>query len=365
MRVMISGGGTGGHIYPALALIKRLQERQLLDAVMYVGIPKGLESRIVPAAGIPFETIELQGFRRRLTWDNVHTVTLFIQAVRRAKQMVRDFKPDIVIGTGGYVSSAIVYAAARAHVPTMIHEQNSIAGVTNKFLAHYVDKILIAFPDAAGQFKHQQQKIALVGNPRAQEVAGLQPNDRLSEFALSPDRSTVLVFGGSRGAAPINNAVIEAVPDFAGQSYQVLFVTGNAHYEAVTAKLAAIKVPGNVKVVPYIDNMPAILPDITLLVGRAGATSIAEITALGIPSILVPSPYVTHNHQTKNAQSMASTGAAVLLPESDLTGKSLLNAITVIMGDDDRQKKMHTATLALGHPQASDDIIAIMQDLIH
>ncbi|WP_040534153.1 undecaprenyldiphospho-muramoylpentapeptide beta-N-acetylglucosaminyltransferase [Schleiferilactobacillus shenzhenensis] len=364
MRVIVSGGGTGGHIYPALALIKRLQERQLLDAVLYVGTPKGLESRIVPAANIPFETITLQGFKRKLTWDNVHTVQLFLQAVRRAKAIVKEFQPDVVIGTGGYVSSAIVYAAAKAHVPTLIHEQNSVAGITNKFLGHYVDRILIAFPEVADQFKHEQNKIMLVGNPRAQEVAGLAPNERLNEFGLVPGRATVLIFGGSRGAAPINQAVSEAIPEFAGQSYQVLFVTGNAHFQAVTEKLAGVKIPGNVKVVPYVDNMPAILPDVTLLVGRAGATSIAEITALGIPSILIPSPYVTHNHQVKNAQALAASGAAVVLPESDLTGKSLLNAITVIMGDDDRQKRMHTATLALGHPHAADDIITIMQSLM-
>ncbi|MCI2171300.1 undecaprenyldiphospho-muramoylpentapeptide beta-N-acetylglucosaminyltransferase [Schleiferilactobacillus perolens] len=363
MRLMISGGGTGGHIYPALALIRRLQERKLLDAIQYVGTPNGLESRIVPAADIPFSTIELQGFNRRNLFANFRTVDLFLKAVHKAKAMVREFQPDIVIGTGGYVSSALVYAAAREHIPTMIHEQNSIAGVTNKFLAHYVDKILIAFPDAADQFR-QKDKIVLVGNPRAQEVAGLQPNARLADFQLSPNRSTVLIFGGSRGAAPINEAVLSALAEFGSQSYQVLFVTGNVHYQNVLDQLGDKAVPNNVKIVPYVDDMPAILPDVTLLVGRAGATSIAEITALGIPSILIPSPYVTHNHQTKNASSMAQAGAAVMLPETALTDKTLLNAITAIMGDDDRQAKMKKATLALGHPHASDDIIQLMQDLI-
>ena len=211
MRIIVSGGGTGGHIYPAMALIKRLKERDLIEDVLYVGTEKGLESKIVKNAGIDFKTIEVQGFRRKLSLDNVKTVQLFLSSIRKSKKIVKEFKPDIVIGTGGYVCGAVVYAAHALHIPTVIHEQNSIAGVTNKFLAHFVDKVAIAFTEAADQFS-EKKKIVFTGNPRAQEVVNIKPNDRLKEFNLAADKDTVMIFGGSRGAKPINQAVIDIGP---------------------------------------------------------------------------------------------------------------------------------------------------------
>jgi len=193
MRIIVSGGGTGGHIYPAMALIKRLKERDLIDDVLYVGTEKGLESKIVKNAGLNFKTIEIQGFKRRLTLENVKTVQLFLSSIRKSRKIIKEFKPDIVVGTGGYVSSAIVYAAHTMHIPTVIHEQNTIAGVTNKFLAHFVDKIAIAFTEATDQFS-EKKKIVFTGNPRAQEVVNIQKNDRLKEFDLAADKDTVMIY---------------------------------------------------------------------------------------------------------------------------------------------------------------------------
>ncbi|GEO57403.1 UDP-N-acetylglucosamine--N-acetylmuramyl-(pentapeptide) pyrophosphoryl-undecaprenol N-acetylglucosamine transferase [Companilactobacillus paralimentarius] len=365
MRIIVSGGGTGGHIYPAMALIKRLKERDMIEDVLYVGTKKGLESKIVKNAGIDFKTIEIRGFKRKLTLENVKVVELFLSSIRKSKKIIKEFKPDIVVGTGGYVSSAIVYAAHTMHIPTVIHEQNTIAGVTNKFLAHFVDKIAIAFPDAVDQFS-EKKKLVFAGNPRAQEVVNIQKNDRLKEFNLAADKPTVMIFGGSRGAKPINLATIAAMDKFAAADYQVLFVTGRVHYDNVVEKIdSKYLMSANISVLPYIDNMPEILPDINLIVGRSGATSIAEITALGIPAIFIPSPYVTHDHQTKNALSVSNVGAAKLIPESDLTPDSLFKEINEIMSSESIQKEMSDKSKKIGVPDAADRLIKILTDLVN
>ncbi|HCD08167.1 undecaprenyldiphospho-muramoylpentapeptide beta-N- acetylglucosaminyltransferase [Companilactobacillus crustorum] len=365
MRIIVSGGGTGGHIYPAMALIKRLKERNLIEDVLYVGTEKGLESKIVKNAGLNFKTIEIQGFKRRLTLENAKTIKLFLSSIRKSRKIIKEFKPDVVIGTGGYVSSAIVYAAHTMHIPTVIHEQNTIAGVTNKFLAHFVDKIAIAFTEATDQFS-EKKKIVFTGNPRAQEVIDIKKNDRLKEFDLAPDKDTVMIFGGSRGAKPINQATIDTMDKFVAANYQILFVTGRVHYDNVV-KLIDDKYlkSANVSVLPYIDNMPEILPDIKLIVGRSGATSIAEITALGIPAIFIPSPYVTHDHQTKNAMSVAKVNAAKVIAESELTSEKLFNEINQIMSDETLQKSMSDNSKKIGVPDAADRLIKVLTDLVN
>jgi len=366
MRVMISGGGTGGHIYPALALIQRLKERGLLDDVLYVGTQRGLESRIVPEQGIAFKTLEIQGFKRSMNVDgfktNFKTIQLFMHSIKEAKQMIREFKPDVVIGTGGYVSGSLLYAASRLKVPTIVHEQNSAAGVTNKFLARFVDKVAISFESVSDQFP--MHKVVLTGNPRAQQVAGMVPNQRLSEFGLKTDSPTVLIFGGSRGAPSINKAFIDAVGQLNQRPYQVLFVSGQVHYEHVQAELAGKQVNPNLAIVPYISNMPEILPDLKAIVGRAGATSLAEITALGIPSILIPSPYVTNDHQTKNAQSLVEQDAAIMIPEAQLTGDRLVIALDQMLENPDDQHAMAQAAKKIGIPDAADRIIEVIETII-
>lgn len=358
MRLMISGGGTGGHIYPALALIQRLKERDMLDAVMYVGTAKGLESRIVPNAKIPFETLELQGFKRKLTVENLKTMEMFVGSLRKASKMVKDFQPDVVVGTGGYVSAGVLFAAAQHRVPTVIHEQNSVAGVTNKFLAHFVNKVAITFPAVASAFP--PKKVVITGNPRAQQVAGLKPNDRLADFGLDPHKRTLLIFGGSRGAPKINQAAVSALPTFGQADFQTLFVTGTRHYGTITKQLR--QVPDNVKVVPYVDDMPQILPDVALVVGRSGATSLAELTALGLPSVLIPSPNVTHNHQFVNAKSLADNGAAVVITEPELDA-SFAAQVTALMSDDARLAQMAQAAKKMGTPDAADQLIAVLESV--
>lgn len=362
MRVIVSGGGTGGHIYPAIALINRLKERNLLDDILYVGTQKGLESRIVKDLNIPFKTIELQGFKRKVSLDNLKTIKLFISSISASKKIIKEFQPDIVIGTGGYVSSAIVYAAHLLKIPTVIHEQNSIAGVTNKFLSNFVDKIAISFEEVASEFK-QKNKIVLTGNPRAQEVIKFKKNKRLEEFGLDSNKLTILIFGGSRGAKPLNMAVVDMVDELEQEKFQTLFVTGKIHFNYVQDELKNRKFK-NIAIVPYIDDMPEILPDIAMIIGRSGATSIAEITALGIPTIFIPSPYVTHDHQTRNALILKNAGAAELIKEEGLNSQSLKRAIEGIMNNTDLYQSMKDASKKLGYPDSADRLIKVMSELV-
>lgn len=360
MRLMVSGGGTGGHIYPALALIERLKELDPNTEVLYVGTTRGLENQIVPAAGLKLVTLRTQGFKRSLSLENFKTLYLFLKSVRQAKKLVKDFKPDVVLGTGGYVSGAVLYAAARLHVPTVIHEQNSVVGVTNKFLSRYVDEIAIAFEAAKSQFP--VEKVTLVGNPRAQQVASqTKTTFKWSEIGLKDDLPTLMIFGGSQGAPKINQSVVEAIPTFNKRPYQVIFATGQKRYEDVKKALANVEVGQNVKVIPYIEEMPQKLPKVAVLVSRAGATTIAEITAIGVPTVMIPSPYVTANHQVKNAQALVDKGAARMILENDLSGKTLLTAVDDLMTNQALRDKMASNSQKIGHPTATDDLIAILK----
>ncbi|MHC9536764.1 undecaprenyldiphospho-muramoylpentapeptide beta-N-acetylglucosaminyltransferase [Dellaglioa sp. BT-FLS60] len=362
MKIIVSGGGTGGHIYPALALIEALKLKDPTAEFLYIGTEKGLESRIVPDNGIPFKTIKIQGFKRSLSMENIKTIQLFLKSVKDAKKMIKDFEPDIVIGTGGYVCGAVVYAAARMHIPTVVHEQNSVAGVTNKFLSYFVDKVAISFESVADQFP--KKKVVFTGNPRAQQVVNEKKIEALSEYGLVDDVPTMLVFGGSRGAAKINQAMVDAIPELNKKPYQVLFVTGNVHYDKIMTELNGVALNKNIIIKPYLNNMPNLLSNISVILGRAGATSIAEITALGLPSILVPSPYVTNDHQTKNAMSLVNNHAAKLITEDTLTGSKLIEVADELMLNDDVRMQMSANSRKMGVPDAADKLIAVMVDLI-
>ena len=363
MRLLVSGGGTGGHIYPALALIERLKQVEPDTEVLYVGTTRGLENKIVPDAGIKLETMQMQGFKRSLSLDNFKTVYLFLKSVHHAKKIIRDFKPDVVLGTGGYVSGAVLYAAAKHHVPTVIHEQNSVVGVTNKFLSRYVDQIAIAFEAARSQFP--AAKVTMVGNPRAQQVAAQTHSDfSWTEYGLKDEVPTLMIFGGSQGAPKINQTVVDAIPEFNKRDYQVLFATGQKRYEHVKEQLKDVKLGDNVKAVPYIKDMPAKMPKVAALVSRAGATTIAEVTALGVPTILIPSPYVTANHQVKNAQALVRKNAGLMITEDRLDARSLLVQADKIMQNADLRAEMAAAAKKLGKPDAADHLIKVLHAAI-
>lgn len=364
MRIIISGGGTGGHIYPALATINKLRALKPDTAVLYIGSERGLEGKIVPDAGYDFASVKVQGFKRSLSPDNFKTVYLFLKAVHESERLIRKFKPDVVVGTGGYVSGPVVYAAQRLGIPTVIHEQNSVIGVTNRFLARKITKVGVAFPAALAAFKPDLATV--VGNPRAQEVVETNGDYDWQGLGLKAGQPTVLIFGGSQGALKLNHAMIDAIKVFNRSKYQVIFVTGAKRYAEVNEEITSkgINVADNIAVVPYINNMPQLMPQVDLIVGRAGATSIAEQTALGKPMVLIPSPYVTNDHQTKNAQALVDVGAASLITEANLTGGHLFDVINDLMQDADKRQAMAGAAKKIGVPNAADLFVNLIESVI-
>ncbi|MGD6899760.1 undecaprenyldiphospho-muramoylpentapeptide beta-N-acetylglucosaminyltransferase [Bacillus infantis] len=362
MRIAVSGGGTGGHIYPALALIREIQKEHKDTEFLYIGTEKGLESTLVEREGIPFKSIHITGFKRKFSFENMKTVFRFFKGTADSRKMLKEFKADIVIGTGGYVCGPVVYAAAKLGIPTIIHEQNSVPGLTNKFLSRYVDKIAVCFEEAKEFFP--SDKVILTGNPRASEVIGQDPVKGRLSAGLKTNIPSVLIFGGSRGARPINEAVLKSLAELQDKPYQVLYVTGEVHYEEVRKEVELVGNPPNVIIKPFVHNMPEVLAGTDLTVARAGATTLAELTSLGIPSILVPSPYVTNNHQEKNARALSDNGAAELLLEKELTSKKLVASIDGILLDEKKLKDMKKAARELGIPDAAKRLHRVMEDLV-
>lgn len=362
MKIVVSGGGTGGHIYPALALIREIQKKTKDAEFLYIGTKNGLESNLVPREKIPFQSIHITGFKRSLSLENAKTVFRFLKGVRDSRKILKEFNPDIVIGTGGYVCGPVVYAAAKLKIPTIIHEQNSVPGLTNKFLSRYVNRIAVCFQEAKEYFP--AKKVVFTGNPRATEVIGKDGIHGRITAGLSTTMPVVLIFGGSRGARPINEAVIKSLSELGEKPYQVLYITGEVHFEDVKKEIDLIGNPKNVIIKPFVHNMPEVLAGMDLVVSRAGATTLAELTSLGIPSILIPSPYVTNNHQEKNAKSLSDNGAAVLLHEKDLNSKTLVQQIDRIMMNKENLKDMKSKAKKLGVPDSAEKLYKVMYELI-
>ncbi|GAC42914.1 undecaprenyldiphospho-muramoylpentapeptide beta-N-acetylglucosaminyltransferase [Paenibacillus popilliae] len=358
MRVVLSGGGTGGHIYPAVAIARECEKRYPNCTFLFIGTDKGLESRLVPEEGLPFASIDITGFRRKLSFDNVKTVVRFLKGVNKAKAMLAEFKPDVVIGTGGYVCGPVVYAAAKLGIPTLVHEQNVIPGLTNKFLSRYVSSVAVSFEQSAGYFKKAKQ-VVYTGNPRATAVAQANRERGFASLGLPMDSRVVLIVGGSRGAQAINQAMIGMVPLLKQlPDVHFVYVTGQHYYEHTRAAVrkSSESVRNHLHVLPYIGNMPEVLAATTLAVSRAGASSLAELTSLGIPSVLIPSPNVTNNHQEANARSLADAEAAMMMLERELSSNVLFDTIKRLMTDEEARSRMSTRAKAFGHPDAAERV---------
>ncbi|WP_211745437.1 undecaprenyldiphospho-muramoylpentapeptide beta-N-acetylglucosaminyltransferase [Paenibacillus sp. Marseille-Q4541] len=363
MRVVLTGGGTGGHIYPAVAVARQLESEDKTAEFLYIGGKKGLESKLVPQENIPFESIEISGFRRKLSFDNVKTILRFLEGVKTSKKLLREFKPDVVVGTGGYVCGPVVYAAAKLGIPCIIHEQNAIPGLTNKFLSRYVDTVAVSFEGSEEAFSSAKHTI-YTGNPRATTVQHASRERGFASLGVPMGSKVVLVVGGSRGAKAINDAMVQMADQLKNlNQVHVVYVTGDGYYDSTHA---AIKerlghIPSHLHILPYVHNMPEVLAATSLIINRAGASFLAEITSLGIPAILIPSPNVTNNHQEANARTLEKAGAARMLLEKDLNGKTLFQEIEAVMKDENLQRSMMDASKRLGKPEAAAVLVAEMR----
>lgn len=328
MRVIISAGGTGGHIYPALAIIDEIKKQEPNSEILYIGTTDRMESTLVPKLGIKYEGIEIKGLSRSLSPKNLKTFSLFFKALKKCKRIIDEFKPDIVIGVGGYVTLPVILAANKKHIKTVIHEQNSIPGLTNKILSKKVDKIFVSFASSASYFP--KEKTIVSGNPSSERVLNSIKANK-ADYGLKVSKKLVTIVMGSLGSEKINETMKNILPNFKRKPYEVLFVTGKAYYEDFIKDL---DIPDNVKVVEYLDNMGGVLKNTNVMVSRAGASMLMELTLLEIPTIYIPSPYVTNNHQYKNAYSLYEKNAALLLEEKNLNEKSLIEMIDNLISDD-------------------------------
>ena len=363
MKIIVSGGGTGGHIYPALTLIDAIKNKKPDAEFLYVGTEKGLEADIVPKAGINFTALKLEGgLERRFTLENISRAANAIWSIKRASDIVKNFKPDAVVGTGGYVCGPILLAASLMKVPTLIQEQNAVAGVTNKILSKFVKKIAVGTKDALKNFP--ADKTIYTGNPIRREVLAAKKIDGLKEFNFTDDKPIVLISGGSRGARSINNAMIDVLKSAAQKnSAQFLHVTGKGEFDSVIKKLSDVDAP-NIRIMPYLYNMPTAMAMADLAIFRAGATGLAELTARGIPAILIPYPYAAENHQEFNARSLVEAGAARMILNKDLTAELLEKNIDELLSSPEKLKSMAAASLSLGKPNAADEIADLILNLI-
>jgi UDP-N-acetylglucosamine--N-acetylmuramyl-(pentapeptide) pyrophosphoryl-undecaprenol N-acetylglucosamine transferase len=359
LRIVFAAGGTGGHIYPALAIAGELRKLKPDTEFMFIAGKKGMERNIIEKAGYPLITLPVTGMPRTLSPRLVPFVWNLAVSILGATNILRSFRPSIVFATGGYVSGPPVLAASMKGIPVAIQEQNSYPGITNRKLARYADIVFLGFGEAARFFTAATETIE-TGNPVRAEIG---TGDRVAStalFGLDPGRRTLLVFGGSQGSRALNTVLAASIEGIASTGAQVIWQTGRGEYDTC-ARFDGLY-DNSVRVLPYIDDMVSAYAASDLIVSRAGAMAIAEITACGLPAIFVPLPSAAANHQEKNARSLEEAGAALTILESGLTAEILTEAVGGILRDDDRRAEMAKASRARGKKNAAADIAAIVID---
>lgn len=365
MRVIVAGGGTGGHIYPALAIAEKILEDLPGSEVLYIGCDNGLENSIVPTTKIPFKTISAQGLPRKLTPALVKSLFVNSKGVAQANKYIKDFKPDLVIGTGGFVCGPTVLMASMNHIPTMIHEQNAYPGMTNRMLASRVNKVMINYPEAAKFFAKAKETV-LTGLPVRGDVGMVSREEGCKKFGLDPKKKTVLITGGSRGARTINRVCALALSGMmADDNVQVIFITGKNGYveTSLLIKESDATLLSNKRLcfLEYSHEMPYALAAADVIIGRAGATFLAEIARCGLPGILVPYPYASDNHQQFNAQAVVDAGGGEMILDDEMTVPKLLSALEKFLNDDVYYEAKQKGMASLARPEALEDIMMLVE----
>lgn len=354
MKVLMTGGGTGGHLYPALAVAEALKSLQKEVEIRFVGSTAGIESREVPEAGYPFFGLTTRGFPRRFGFRSVVALWFFFRAVLSSRRILREFGPQVVFSTGGYASAPVAVAAWLERIPIVLHEQNSIPGLTNRIASRKAAEVHLAFASAR-RFFPRRGHLRLSGNPLREQVTAGSSLRALRLFRLEENRRTILVFGGSQGAHSINATLAAALPAFDGrEDLQFLIQSGDTDYEWLLARCREVNVRTWVR--RFISNMGDAYALADLVVCRAGAMTISELAACGLPAILIPYPYAAGNHQWLNAEQIADAGGAVLLPDADLTGPRLAKEIGDLLADSRRLRTMSVNALRVARPEASQKI---------
>lgn len=351
-KFIISGGGTGGHIYPAIAIANEIKAQIPKADILFVGARDKMEMQKVPAAGYPIKGLWIAGIQRRLTLQNLMFPVKFLSSLWKSRSIIKEFKPDVVIGTGGFASGSVVKAAASMGIPTIVQEQNSYPGLTNKMLSKKAKAICVAYDGLENYFP--KEKIVKTGNPVRQDILNIEgkKTEALLHFSLDADKKTLVILGGSLGARRINQLVEKELDFFLKQGLQIIWQCGKFYFETYKKYNSR----SNVKVLDFIDRMDLLFASADYIISRAGASSVSELAIVGKPVVFIPSPNVAEDHQTKNARSIADKNGAVLISENELDDK-FEDTFSKLTSDDVFAKELSENMKKLALPDATKDIV--------
>lgn len=361
LTVLFAGGGTGGHLFPALALAEEIKRRIPTAKITFVGTSRGIETQLLPVQGYELIKIWIRGFKRKFSLGNLFFPVMLITSLIQSLALIMKLKPDVVIGTGGYVSGPVVLVAALLGVPTLIQEQNSYPGFSTRLLSRWVDRVHLSFEESRGYFKHQD-KLRVSGNPTRAYLRGIPKKEALKKFNLSSGKTTLLVFGGSQGATHINRALLDILDKLMSrENLQLIWATGQKDFQEIRA--ASRKYEERVYVCPFINDMASAYAACDLALCRSGATTVAELTRCGVPAVLIPYPHAAARHQESNARTLADRGAAVMILDKDLGTKRFENTLMDLLGNDQKRERMRSKSLELGKPEAVKRIVDDLLEL--
>lgn len=364
MRVLFAGGGTAGHINPAISIANYIKSKEDDFEALFVGTKKGLETKLVPAAGFNIKYIDIMGFDRKNLLKNIVVLKKLYDTRRECKRIIKEFNPDFVVCTGGYVSGPVAMAAGALKIPALIHEQNVYPGLTVKGSEKYVDYLAVSFEETLNHL--DKSKCVVTGNPIRSEILNADREEARKALGLS-DEPFVLIFGGSLGAGKINENVVKMLGKVKEENkFSMMFGTGDRNFDEISAKIKedGVELNENIKVVPYINNMHEVMAAADLIVSRSGAITLAEIAALGKPSVLIPSPNVVRNHQEQNARELERGGAARVLTEDVLTETTLYDTISELISDKELLEKMGKNAKRFAKRDALEKIYDIIKKAI-
>lgn len=352
LRLVFAGGGTGGHLYPGIAIAEEIRRRHPEASIAFIGNRKTLEARVVPERGFRFLPISVAGFRRTVSFDALVSAGKLMVALVQSFFLIRKEKPDVVVGTGGYVCGPPLFVASACGIPTLIQEQNSYPGLTTRLLAGRVTEVHLSF-ERTKRYLTKARSMFVTGNPTRAAIGTVHRISAAARMGLNPDRFTLLVVGGSRGARSINDAIISALPALDALGVQLLWVTGKDEAERVRDALPSSREAEPPRIFPYIAEMEFAYGAADLVVCRAGATTIAEVARSGLPSVLIPYPFAAADHQTDNARAMVDGGASVMIEDRELAAR-LVPVIRDLVGDRDLLRAMGLRARALAAPRATE-----------
>ena len=356
MKVIVTAGGTGGHIYPALAIIDEIKKQEPDSEILYIGTHNRMEKDIVPARGIEYVPLEIYGLTKNI-FKNFRNLRLLLKAKKECIKTIKAFQPDVVIGVGGYVTYPVISAAHKLHIKTFIHEQNSIPGKSNRWLAKRVDKIGVSFKDSLKYF--DIKKVFISGNPCSSSSINAKLIKK-SSLGLDRKKKTIIICYGSLGSSAMIDETVDYLKSIANEPYQVLYITGKNYFDRVNKN----KFPDNVVITPYVDGLPGLMKDCDLLVARAGASTIAEVSAIGMPTLFIPSAHVANNHQYYNALSVVDANAGAMIEEKDFTSKKLKHELNSLIKDEKRLKKYKTNLRLLSKDNSAELIYKEIKKMI-